>query len=111
MIRWKLGEARCVMCHLALSEWIGKARPKQHPWDSVFYVTIVNGVYSTTWLFGVKVGGMNLVRLCVLLRVCVLPGKGDYNKSCINIELNQGELTNSSSCRACMVPAVNSILC
>lgn len=44
--------------------------------------------------------------------VCVLPGEGDYNKSCINIKLNQGELTNGSSCGACMVPAANnSILC
>ena len=48
--------------------------------------------------------------MCVC--VCVFPGEGDYNESCINIELNRGELTNGSSCRACMGPAVNnSILC
>lgn len=59
---------------------------------------------------------MILVGMCVLLCactcVCVLPVEGDYNKSCINIELNQAELTNNGSCRACMVAAANnSMLC
>ena len=108
LIKWKLGEARCIIGHCNLSVWTEKARqgPKQHPWESVLHVTMVNGFYSEALLFRGGIRGM------VWIRVCVLPGEGHYNKSIINIELKQGELTNGSSCRACMGPTVNnSILC
>ena len=34
------------------------------------------------------------IRMYVRVSMCVLPGEEDYNKSCINIELKQGQLTN-----------------
>lgn len=62
-------------------------------------------------LLGAK-GGKSGRNLGNHVYVWLLPGEGDYNKSCINKELKQSELTNGSSCGACMVPAGNnSILC
>lgn len=46
------------------------------------------------------------------MHMCRLHGEGDNNKSCINIELKEGELTNGSSCSPSLAPTVNnSILC
>ena len=50
----------------------GKQKPDKDqnstPWDSVFHVTMVNGVYSTAWLPGGKEGA----GLCVCVCVCFL---------------------------------------